>query len=229
MTCFQYFPGREPVRNYILRLYESVKTKSEITSQQWKDLTDYQEERAYLPTRTEWRHCKGSTPNFRGYPCSLWTIFHVLTVSQVEQEKAKQKPFQADYNVKEVVNAMRLFVLNFFTCKDCSQNFYKETEGWESELVDPYSAVKYIWKVHNKVNMRLKKEDTDLKLSDPAFPKALFPSKAQCADCYAPNEEEKLIEEEVLKFLVSFYSKFQIEGVLELEIKKVRAVRKVIF
>ena len=197
-----------------------MKTKNEITALQWKSLTDYQDEKTFLPSGTEWRHCKGSTPNFRGYPCSLWTIFHVLTVSQVEQEKAKQKPFEGEYNVKEVVNAIRLFASKFFTCQECAKNFDKETEGWESILVEPYSAVKYIWKVHNQVNERLQKEDKD-GTSDPAFPKILFPSKSQCSSCYSTNGEE-FVDSEVLKYLTSFYSKFQIEGVLELEVKQVK-------
>lgn len=24
--------------------------------------------------------CKGSEPRYRGYPCSLWTLFHTLSV-----------------------------------------------------------------------------------------------------------------------------------------------------
>ena len=33
-----------------------------------------------LPTEEKWIACKGSAPQYRGYPCGLWTLFHVLTV-----------------------------------------------------------------------------------------------------------------------------------------------------
>lgn len=47
---------------------------------------------SYLPDTIEWYHCRGSKPEFRGYPCSLWTLFHVLTVAQLNQEYSKSNP-----------------------------------------------------------------------------------------------------------------------------------------
>lgn len=180
---------------------------------------------AYLPKSTEWKHCKGSTEVYRGYPCSLWSIFHVLTVSQVELEKTKQEAFANDFNIEEVINAIRLFVLNFFTCKECSQNFELETANFKSHLTntEPHSAVIYFWKVHNSVNKRLEKDIT----TDPAHPKIQFPSRAQCPKCYKPNVDSNTVKDyesqfvlkEVAAYLLSFYSKFQIEGVMELEVK----------
>lgn len=88
----KYFPGRKPVRNYLKQLYSKVNTTLEITGTQWKLYSDELSVTSYLPTTIEWRHCKGSQEKYRGYPCSLWTLFHVLTVSQTEIEKAKQHP-----------------------------------------------------------------------------------------------------------------------------------------
>ncbi|XP_043576428.1 LIM/homeobox protein Lhx3 isoform X4 [Chiloscyllium plagiosum] len=34
----------------------------------------------FLTNRVEWVGCQGSQPQYRGYPCSLWTLFHTLTV-----------------------------------------------------------------------------------------------------------------------------------------------------
>ena len=152
-------------------------------------------------------------------------MFHVLTVSQVELEKTKQQAYVQDFNIEEVINAIRLFVLNFFTCKECSQNFELETKEFKSHLSqnDPNSAVIYFWKVHNTVNKRLEKDLT----TDPAHPKIQFPSKSQCPQCYKSNVDPntaKVYEsqfdlKEVASYLISFYSKFQIEGVMELEVK----------
>ena len=32
-------------------------------------------------TPDEWVGCKGSEPQFRGYPCALWQLFHTLMVN----------------------------------------------------------------------------------------------------------------------------------------------------
>ena len=70
------------------QLYLKINDSVELTGNQWKLLTDD----TRLPVAVEWRHCKGSELKYRGYPCSLWTLFHVLTVSQTEIEKTKLRP-----------------------------------------------------------------------------------------------------------------------------------------
>ena len=101
---------------------------------------------ANLPNEVEWRHCQGSDPKYRGYPCSLWTLFHALTVSQYETEKAKKVPFGADFNAKEVIEAIILFVKHFFSCQECSENFMKEMQGYENHLLKQDDAIMYLWK-----------------------------------------------------------------------------------
>lgn len=39
---------------------------------------------AVLPTNVTWVGCRGSEPHFRGYPCGLWTVFHLLTVQAAQ-------------------------------------------------------------------------------------------------------------------------------------------------
>lgn len=39
---------------------------------------------AVLPTNVTWVGCQGSEPQFRGYPCGLWTLFHLLTVQAAQ-------------------------------------------------------------------------------------------------------------------------------------------------
>lgn len=34
----------------------------------------------FLPNHIKWVGCQGSRPELRGYPCSLWKLFHTLTV-----------------------------------------------------------------------------------------------------------------------------------------------------
>lgn len=39
---------------------------------------------AMLPTNVTWVGCQGSERHFRGYPCGLWTLFHLLTVQAAQ-------------------------------------------------------------------------------------------------------------------------------------------------
>lgn len=92
MIEFKYFPGRKPVVNYLNQIYQSINKSMEINQTQWRLLTNIQTDDAFLPKKTEWRHCLGSESKYRGYPCSLWTLFHVLTVNQIEIEQTRHTP-----------------------------------------------------------------------------------------------------------------------------------------
>jgi hypothetical protein len=75
------------------QLYNQLNQSIELTGSQWKLLVEAESKpNSYLPTTVDWRHCLGSEEKYRGYPCSLWTLFHVLTVSQTESEKVKPRP-----------------------------------------------------------------------------------------------------------------------------------------
>lgn len=72
----------------------------------------------------------------------------------------------------------------------------------------------WLWTVHNKVNERLMEEETSLGTGDPEFPKAIWPPKHLCSSCYiSPSKTRKenskidWDEDEVFKFLVSYYGK----------------------
>jgi hypothetical protein len=53
---------------------------------------------------------------------------------------------ERDFDVKEVFEAIRMYVLNFFGCKECAENFASETEDYERYFKKPYDAVNYLWK-----------------------------------------------------------------------------------
>jgi len=42
----------------------------------------------YLSEQVQWVGCQGSSVALRGYPCSLWTLFHVLTVQAANRPDA---------------------------------------------------------------------------------------------------------------------------------------------
>ena len=53
-----------------------------ISSSEWRQHFE-NAERIYahpFPVNATWQQCRGSSPEFRGFTCSLWTTFHTLTV-----------------------------------------------------------------------------------------------------------------------------------------------------
>ena len=50
------------------------------------------------------------------------------------------------FNVREIIEGVRLFVFNFFSCRECAENFKKETEDYLRYLSKPYDAIQYLWK-----------------------------------------------------------------------------------
>jgi len=42
----------------------------------------------FLAKKVQWVGCQGSRPELRGYSCSLWKLFHTLTVQAALRPKA---------------------------------------------------------------------------------------------------------------------------------------------
>lgn len=82
----QYFPGREPVMNYLNGLLSKINEQTNgLTGKQFRELADLNTPDSYLPTNiVQYQFCTGSSSQYRGYPCALWLLFHTLTVSQVK-------------------------------------------------------------------------------------------------------------------------------------------------
>ena len=51
-----------------------------------------------IAEKVNWVGCQGSEPHFRGFPCSLWILFHFLTVQATQegvdhsQERGEWRP-----------------------------------------------------------------------------------------------------------------------------------------
>ena len=147
-----------------------------------------------LPDMKPYKTCQGSSSRFRGYPCSLWLLFHTMTVN----EYLKQQSSDVD-PPHRVLPMMRQFILNFFGCTECANNFAKESDGLEDSLTSLNSSVLWLWRTHNRVNQRLAGDSSE----DPEHPKVQFPPSQTCPDCYFLNQSFN--EGEVLKFLVHRY------------------------
>ena len=154
----------------------------------------------FVPPAQPWRACGGSEKHLRGYPCGLWLLFHVLTVS----EYSKPRPDSAVADYHSVLFAMRDYIANFFGCHACATHFAEMSVDMPHSLRHPNSSVMWLWSAHNKVNDRLKGDATE----DPIYPKVQFPTYNQCPDCHKSGDE--FDQQAVLKFLVNHYHKANI-------------------
>lgn len=158
-------------------------------------------------SRENWVSCLASDKQHKGYTCSLWLLFHCMTVG----EYYKAGPVQV--KPKMVLTTMRDYITKFLGCTVCASNFEKETEGLESSLTSRNSSVLWLWYTHNKVNQRLNNEKQSNKL---ALTEVLFPSHKACSTCYRSDisevgldgknlEDVEWNSESVFNFLVDLY------------------------
>ena len=90
-----------------------------------------------LPDMAPYKSCAGSDPKYRGYPCSLWTLFHTLTVNEyLFNKKTPGYYFNSDDSGSphQVLQVMRSFITTFFGCTECAENFRKESANLDNEL-----------------------------------------------------------------------------------------------
>ncbi|CAF2495206.1 unnamed protein product [Rotaria sp. Silwood2] len=201
----KYFPGREPVMNYLKRVLSKVKEQPNgLTGKQFRELADTNTPDSYLPNnQVRYEYCAGSSPQYRGYPCTLWALFHALTVSQVQLETKRM-------NTIEIPSAIKYFIKNFFGCRHCSENFMKETKDiHQLDSQNKHAAIIYLWKIHNRVNKRLHGDDTE----DPQHPKIQFPSESLCPNCRLTNDnsDNNFDLSNTINFLLQHYSKDNID------------------
>ncbi|XP_069378138.1 sulfhydryl oxidase 1 [Paralichthys olivaceus] len=195
----KYFPGRPMVMNLLKSLssWLQSQTGDEISYEAFKEILDNsaQSPDTALPEGEKWVGCQGSQPQFRRYPCGVWTLFHVLTV---QAKKAGSSDPQ------EVLTAMRNYVSSFFGCRPCAEHF--ENMARESLMMvnTSVAAILWLWKHHNRVNNRLAGALSE----DPNFPKIQWPSPEMCPSCHMVREngDHRWSQEKVLPFLVSYFS-----------------------
>ncbi|CAI5455471.1 unnamed protein product [Caenorhabditis angaria] len=153
-----------------------------------------------FPLNTPWDHCAGSSHEFRGYTCGLWTTFHTLTVNAYRNYVTNMTNVTLPL---PPLQAIRDWVGSFFGCDTCRNHFLKmttDTFKLEANVRDPEDVFMYLWKAHNRVNARLHGQKTE----DPKFPKYQFPPKFLCEDC---NNKGALNETATEEFLLDYYSR----------------------
>lgn len=174
---------------FLHALSQELKKSDSIASAEYRDLVTSirQQYDNVFATATPFHYvnCKDS-----GYPCGLWTVFHVLTtnfaiIGHEEENQAKALQVIGDY------------VLNFFRCIECREHFRKMAKDRKLEEVKGSDeAILWLWRAHNKVNARLK--------DDPySRQKIQYPSKESCPKCR--YEDGNWNVKQVLKYMKQKY------------------------
>ncbi|XP_043941680.1 sulfhydryl oxidase 1 [Protopterus annectens] len=205
----KYFPGRTPVRRILMTLNTWLKAdeNDKIPYSDFEDVLNNKIEvpNAVLSDRVNWVACQGSKPQFRGFPCSLWTLFHFLTV----QAAAKERPGSTVSDPLEVLRAMRGYIKNFFSCRECAKNFEAMAVESMETVKDHDEAILWLWSRHNRANNRLAGDVSE----DPKFPKLQWPPLDLCAECHNEvNGEHAWNMDAVLQFLKEHYSINNLSG-----------------
>ncbi|GAB1865282.1 Sulfhydryl oxidase [Camponotus japonicus] len=197
-----YFPLRRG-NTYLEVIRDVVKSRSTMTGEEFSQLAKTTEEEmspVYSGAPHQWIGCKGSTNSYRGYPCGLWTMFHMLTVNfALEPNKVPRADLSQDPTA--VLRAMHGYIGTFFGCADCVAHFV-EMAG-KNKIFDTHSrdeAVLWLWRAHNQVNARLSGDTTE----DPKHKKIQYPAIEHCPACRYVNGSWN--EEEVLQYLKTKYS-----------------------
>ena len=216
-----HFPFRnENVRRYFKRMniwWTKRPDKNQVFILNYREAARISD--GFLMPISSWRHCLGSRPFYRGYPCGFWSLFHVLTVHEYYEFKNPRIPktiysnhhlqnnstlaaFNKPEMKHESLASMMSFIPKFYCCDaKCSESFAKTTTNFRTQLTSPESSVLYLWRLHNQINARLAQD----KFADPHFPKQQFPSKQQCPQCSDHNAIFN--ESRVFEFLLKFYGK----------------------
>lgn len=198
-----YFPLR---RNnvYLEVIRDVVERRSATTGEEFSQLAKTTEEEmspVYSGAPRRWIGCRGSADSYRGYPCGLWTMFHMLTVNFALERRDRDVTRALSRDPAAILRAMHGYIGTFFGCADCAAHFVEMAD--RNGMFDVRSrdeAALWLWRAHNQVNARLSGDNTE----DPEHRKIQYPAAEHCPACRHANDSWN--EEEVLRYLKIKYS-----------------------
>eukprot|EP00049_Salpingoeca_infusionum_P025643 m.20901 g.20901 ORF g.20901 m.20901 type:complete len:805 (-) comp8229_c0_seq1:970-3384(-) len=145
-----------------------------------------------------WVQCAGSRPQYRGYTCGLWTLFHTMVewaTTNVSEEYAIR-----------TLGTIAAYVDTFFGCRDCAAHFGKMARNMKTDFAEEeaLSARVWLWRAHNKANKRIGEDKSDIS-TDPLYPKIQFPSVNACNACHSQDSRSPWHMDKVDLYLKGFY------------------------
>ncbi|KAK0398495.1 hypothetical protein QR680_002620 [Steinernema hermaphroditum] len=192
----------ERARLVFSHLREFLRTKNDtqlVSTSDWEHHFN-SVERVYafpFPVNSSWQHCKGTTPQFRGYTCGLWTTFHALTVHTYMDTIKEHK-----VNALKPLKSIQGWVSSFFGCEHCKRHFmHMTTELFPMtarRVRHSHDMMMYLWRAHNIVNNRLHGDVTE----DPQFTKMQFPALFLCPTCHSGGHFSR---RQIRNFLLRYY------------------------
>lgn len=181
-------PLKPEAREKLANLYYSLRVKKQLSGVGFKNLL-LKSVKDYVFDGKQYVGCIASRPSLRGFNCSLWVLFHYLSV-----ESKKLKP-------KSVLLVFLGYVRFFMNCKECDMKIseFKKLRPIANVTNDD-EQILWLWEAHNYVNKQLAGDSTE----DPKFPKIQFPSERDCPKCR--NNATEWRTEEVLHYLKGIYT-----------------------
>ncbi|XP_044532993.1 sulfhydryl oxidase 1 [Gracilinanus agilis] len=197
----KYYPGQPLVRNFLhsMDVWLQWQQRKSIPYSSLEAALNNRREGAVLPKKLTWVGCQGSEPHFRGFPCSLWILFHSLTV----QAAQRNEYLQQKGDPQEILQAIRGYVKYFFGCRDCANHFEQMAAASMDKVKSMDDAILWFWNRHNRVNARLAGTASE----DPRFPKIQWPPRDLCNSCHNEVEGDPVWNlGAILAFLKSHFS-----------------------
>uniref|UniRef100_K9IML5 Sulfhydryl oxidase n=1 Tax=Desmodus rotundus TaxID=9430 RepID=K9IML5_DESRO len=175
----QHFPGQPLVQNFLHSMSDWLRRqqRKKIPYSFFQTALESRKEGTVIAKKVNWVGCQGSEPHFRGFPCSLWVLFHFLTV---QATRRNIDPSQEAAKAQEVLQAIRGYVHHFFGCRDCADHFEQMAAASMQRVGSRDDAVLWLWSSHNRVNARLAGAPSE----DPQFPKVQWPPRELCSPCH---------------------------------------------
>ncbi|XP_044309883.1 sulfhydryl oxidase 1-like [Varanus komodoensis] len=140
-----------------------------------------------------WMVCGESSPQLRGFPCSVWLLFHYMTV---QEGRSGNK----EITQSKSLSTMREFMKYFFGCPKCSKRFEDMARDSMDSVKSTDEAILWLWRIRNAYIVSLQNDGR----SSQELPKIQWPSHDECEQCFKSNGE--VDEPVVLKYIKDFFS-----------------------
>lgn len=205
----EFLPCPASYRSSLHCLDERLDALPQVTSAKWIVLLQECQLKDQLDRDSALASCKGSTSRYRGYPCTMWTMFHTLTVAEADVASRLPKGWLSR---SRVLIAMRDYLGSFFGCSECSHNFVAMAAALNlTAAAVGDESILWLWTAHNHANARLRGARSE----DPEHRKQQYPPVELCATCFQTagnNGSQAWSVDNVVSYLKSHYSWSSIVG-----------------
>jgi len=173
--------------------------------------------------RKKWSHSCSYDGQQRSFNCGFWKLMHVVTVG-IAEHRGGLNLVEGDvvskhvriFSPSEAADVMKDFIAQFFPCAPCRDHFVAQydqcsnrrcvrltDETEEASNADWMELAKWLWEVHNDVNVRLLGERSRKKVTVHDEVRVLYPPLHDCQSCL--NADGVFDEDAVFLYLEKEY------------------------